>query len=97
MVYRCIECRCDLPPGAPMTCPTCRQISAIKSISRGGTATSDELDGSGIVNLLIIAAFLIFDAYHHFVILTCFWFILKVSVYAMCLGFFWADPASFGI
>jgi len=83
-----------------MICPTCRQIEAIDRLngSRSSRSNSggDSLEGNTL-GWFIVTTFLMFDAYHHFAILKFIWLILKVSVYAMCLGFFWADPASFGI
>ena len=106
MIYRCLDCGANLPVGDRVhICPACRQIAAINRAS--GSASSSRGEGGGyssssgsfsdISAWFILSAFLIFDAYHHFAILKFVWFMAKVSVYAFCLGFFWASPSSFGI
>lgn len=98
ITYKCLNCRCDLPPGAPMICPTCRQIEAINNLKGSGTnITSGGGSDNTMTGWFLLTAFLVFDAYHHFPICTFIWAFLKISFYCLTLGFFWADPASFGI
>lgn len=56
--------------------------------------------GGGIpdwVAYLLLGLFLWFDWSHDWAISGFIWLMVKIGAYLMTIGFFWADPASFGI